>query len=251
MARPSVGSATTRHLVFAPLGSGGRTDAVVRRLGDAVALGLITDGEQLPSESELAGQLAVSTVTLREALATLREQGVVETRRGRGGGTFVRSPIDPSLQRLRARLGGMTTDELRDLGDLHQAVSGAAARLAAERAAPDQISRLTGLAAALATAADHGARRRADARFHIEMAAAAQSPRLTRQEIDLQSEVGELLWLPHAEAMDPAEAGRQHSAIAEAVADGDDEGARQLAEQHVRAGIERLIELHLRLQTRR
>ena len=77
--------------VFAPLDDGAvRSEAVVRRLAGAITLGLIGDGEQLPPETELATSLRVAVVTLREALADLRRRGLVETRRGRGGGGFVR-----------------------------------------------------------------------------------------------------------------------------------------------------------------
>ena len=81
-----------RKAVFAPVDSRARVEAVVRRIGDAIELGLLADGEQLPGETELAVQLGVSTVTLREALMALRQQGLVVTRRGRGGGSFVSSP---------------------------------------------------------------------------------------------------------------------------------------------------------------
>ena len=49
-------------------------------------------GERLPPERELAEQLQVSRVTLREAIGALREAGYLESRRGRSGGTFVVPP---------------------------------------------------------------------------------------------------------------------------------------------------------------
>ena len=76
-------------------------------------VGLLAAGEQLPGETELAGQLGVSTVTLREALMALRQQGLVTTRRGRGGGSFVALPEVPGEERLKARLRGWSTEELR------------------------------------------------------------------------------------------------------------------------------------------
>src|SRR5687768_6993283 len=83
-------SGDARRAVFAPLDDGAlRSEAVVRRVGSAIALGLLGDGEQLPTETDLATMLNVSTVTLREALAELRKLGLVDTRRGRGGGSFV------------------------------------------------------------------------------------------------------------------------------------------------------------------
>jgi GntR family transcriptional regulator, transcriptional repressor for pyruvate dehydrogenase complex len=240
-------SSGAREAVFAPLDGAGRAEAVARRLRDAIGLGLIADGEQLPNESDLATQLGVSTVTLREALAMLRHQGMVRTRRGRGGGTFVEAPADPSIVPLRAKLREITSDELRDIGDMHEAVAGAAARLAAARASSDQAARLCEHAPTVAEEGTPGARRRADGRFHIEVAAAAQSPRLTHAELSLQSTIGDLLWLPGSEALAPQDAAEQHEAIAAAIGCGDADLARRLAEEHVRQEMSRLVDLHLRL----
>ena len=52
-------SGAARHVVFAPLGDGGRVEVVARRISEAIGLGLIADGEQLPSELDLAGALNV------------------------------------------------------------------------------------------------------------------------------------------------------------------------------------------------
>uniref|UniRef100_UPI001CED0BE8 FadR/GntR family transcriptional regulator n=1 Tax=Streptomyces sp. NK15101 TaxID=2873261 RepID=UPI001CED0BE8 len=100
----AAGPGTAGRAVFTPVDTRARVDTVVRRIGDAIELGLLADGEQLPGETELAGQLGVSTVTLREALMALRQQGLVTTRRGRGGGSFVTLPDNPPQERLRARL---------------------------------------------------------------------------------------------------------------------------------------------------
>src|SRR5438034_1107154 len=119
--------AAARDLVFAPDGLSGRTAFVVERIRQAIGLGLLEVGEQLPSEAEAAASLGVSPVTLREGLAILREAGYVETRRGRGGGTFVRRRPDPPTRRASLeRLEAYSVDDLRDLGDFHAGVSGAA-----------------------------------------------------------------------------------------------------------------------------
>ena len=70
-------SGDARRAVFAPLDDGAlRSEAVVRRVGSAIALGLLADGEQLPAETDLATMLNASTVTLRAALDGLREVGL-------------------------------------------------------------------------------------------------------------------------------------------------------------------------------
>lgn len=61
-------------------------DQVVRAIRDAIIQGRLRPGEKIP-ELELAAQLGVSRTPIREAIRTLEEQGLVETRAR--SGTFV------------------------------------------------------------------------------------------------------------------------------------------------------------------
>ncbi|MFB6842904.1 FadR/GntR family transcriptional regulator [Streptomyces sp. NPDC056361] len=239
------GAGTARRAAFTPVDTRARVDTVVRRIADAIELGLLADGEQLPGETELAGQLGVSTVTLREALMALRQQGLVTTRRGRGGGSFVTLPDSPPEERLRARLADWSTEELRDLGDHWAAVSGAAALLAARRTQPGDLRPLTRTVEELTAATDPATRGRLYGRFHVELAAAAQSARLTREEIALQTDLGALLCLVLDDPAHLAVLSDRHRAVISAVQDEADERARTLAETCVRESVERLIALRL------
>ncbi|MEV7499721.1 GntR family transcriptional regulator [Streptomyces sp. NPDC093018] len=236
-----------RRAVFSPVDNRARVDTVVRRLGDAIELGLLADGEQLPGESELAGQLGVSTVTLREALMALRQQGLLITRRGRGGGSFVALPELPAEDRLRTRLRGWSTEELRDLGDHWAALSGAAARLAAQRTEPEDLTQLRRSADELIRAEDAAARGRLYGRFHVELAAAAQSARLTREQLALQGEVGALLCLVLADDSCREEVADRQRGLISAVQDGDHATAGTLAERCVRDPVARLVAVRLAL----
>ncbi|MDL4776514.1 MULTISPECIES: FadR/GntR family transcriptional regulator [Thermomonosporaceae] len=241
-------SAVTRLAVFAPLESLGRAETITRRLAGAISLGLLGDGEQLPSEPELAARLGVATVTVREALGELRRQGLIVTRRGRGGGSFVRAPSPGEVTgHLRARLADLSVEDLRDLGDHYSAVAAGAALLAAERASPEDLRRLEDARDAFGGAAGGEAQHRADGWFHVEVAAAAQSARLTREEVRLQTEIGPLLWLPGADARTRRRLLREHRDLVQAIAAQDGEGAARLARRHVTGAFERLIELHLGL----
>jgi GntR family transcriptional regulator, transcriptional repressor for pyruvate dehydrogenase complex len=231
--------------LISPLATAGRADEVVQRVSQAIQLGLFTDGEQLPTEVDFAAQLGVSAMTLREALAVLRQQGLVETRRGRTGGTFVRRPASPPVGSLRDRLRSLTTAALRDLADEQFAVFGTAAKLAAERAPAVSVRRLLGLCDQLSKASELGARIRADSRFHIEVAIASQSERLTRLEVTLQTQLADLLWLPHDPELSASGVAREHHAIATAIAAEDADLARTLAERHVEHNLRRLTLLQL------
>jgi GntR family transcriptional regulator, transcriptional repressor for pyruvate dehydrogenase complex len=242
--------------LIAPLAVLGRAEEVVLRVSQAIQLGLLADGQQLPPEAEFAGQLGVSAMTLREALAMLRQQGLAETRRGRTGGTFVRRPAAPQIGVLSERLRAMTAAELRDLTDEQSAVSGAAARLAATRASTASVRRLLALAGQLAAAATPGERIMVDSRFHIEVAIASKSERLTALEVGLQAKLSELIWLPVSpdsahlaldNDLDNDAAAAEHTAIATAIEAEDGSRARLLAEAHAEANLHRLTAHRLAL----
>jgi len=230
------GRAPASAAVFAPLDARSRSDAVARRLSDGIALGLLGDDAQLPSEQELAGAFGVSTVTVREALTSLRARGLVRTQRGRGGGSFVTAPAVPIEAVLQERLEATSPSELRDLADLSAAVSGSAAKLAAERASQDEVLALRATVEELVGAADPAVRRRAQSRLRVEVAAASQSARLTRAEVQLQAEAAPLLWTAATH-----ETGEQCAALVDAIADGLGERARCLAEVQVATSLRRAL----------
>ncbi|MFC7529724.1 FadR/GntR family transcriptional regulator [Actinoplanes sp. GCM10030250] len=235
--------ASARSVVFAPLDPHSRAETVVRRLTDAIMFGLFSDDEQLPSEADLATQFGVSRVTVREALVALRQQNLLETRRGRGGGSFVRAPAGHADSSLRDRLSELSLPNLRDSADHYAAIAGAAARLAAQRATAEDAERIA------EEAADRGRPlHRVERAFHLEVAAVAQSARLAREEIRFGIDLGTLLWSPMVPATavtcDPH---AEHRAITAAIAAGDGDTARRLTEEHIEKAVDRLVNLHLTL----
>src|SRR3954449_12195577 len=75
--------------VFHPVKTPTTFEETVDRLGTAIRIGVLAPGSRLPSERELAEDLAISRSTLRQALATLAATGHLKAVRGRSGGTFV------------------------------------------------------------------------------------------------------------------------------------------------------------------
>jgi DNA-binding FadR family transcriptional regulator len=231
-----------RAYVFRPLPDVLRADAIAQRLTTAIALGLIRQGEQLPVENQLTVMFGAASATVRDALQALRDTGIIATRRGRSGGTFVVGTPTFDTQTLHGRLKDLSMAELRDLGDELAAVAVATIRLAHERALPNDFARLMMLAQSISTAEDPAACSRADSRFHIELAVLAQSERLMRTEIRLQSETVELLWSAQAADHDRNHALSEHVAIAKALRSDDVERAESLALQHAHRNIYRMIE---------
>jgi GntR family transcriptional repressor for pyruvate dehydrogenase complex len=218
--------------VFAPLDAAGRAATVARRLGDSIAFGMLPDGSPLPPEADLAERFGVATVTVREALSTLRQAGLIRTVRGRRGGSFVCAPRDGGRAALLERLAHTGIGAWRDLADYYATVSGGCARLAAERADDADAARLAELARRGASAG-RSELPRLEGQFHLDLAAATQSARLTREEIALQGELGPVLWRAHGLVGAPDAVVRGHTAVAAAVRDGDGARARDAAEEHV------------------
>ncbi|CAN5583631.1 FadR/GntR family transcriptional regulator [Microbacterium sp.] len=236
-----------RSVVFAALDGTGRAELVEQRLTDAIVSGVLRDGERLPSESQLSRSLGVALVTAREALEGMRDRGLVRTRRGRDGGSFVTYDRESAARLLESRVRGHSRVELRDLALHVSAIAGTAAELAADRASHDDIETLLVIhdGADLATA---GGARRALGRFQLEVAAISQSPRLVREEVRLQSEAGPLLWLCLRE-----QEYRDHSAAArirviDAIRDVDPVAARAATIAQATAALDWLVDEKVRLE---
>lgn len=183
-----------REAVFAQLADAGRAEQVAQRLTDGIVLGVLDPGERLPSEPELARRFGVALITVREGLGILREAGLVETRRGREGGSFVVHDDAEHRTILTARLRALAQVELSDMAVYFGAILAGIAERAAERASDADATRLAGWldAADFGTAA--AARTNAGG-FFLELAVLSQSARLVREQIRLQAEFGPLLLL--------------------------------------------------------
>ncbi len=239
-------SPSARDVALAPLQAAGAVEQIVRRLGEAIGAGVLAPGERLPSELELAAQLGVAPMTLRQALQILRDAGFVETRRGRTGGSFVRD--DPPAALV---IGGElpTRTALRELTDWRRAISGAAAALAAERANPAERRAITEAAAACERAVGKfAAFRLADARFHIAVAEASHSHRLIAAETQIQVETAELLRLVPGPRLARAVSQASHDPIIAALAEGDAEAAQRAVERHVEGTHDWIVGLRLGLR---
>src|SRR4051794_41981123 len=62
---------------------------VATSLRKRIQLGVYEPDQRLPTTRALADELGVGRVTLQHAVTLLVDEGLLRTRRGRGGGTFV------------------------------------------------------------------------------------------------------------------------------------------------------------------
>lgn len=225
----------------------GRADQVSYQIETAILMGILTEGDRLPTESVLAAEFGISPITLRQSLAALRSKGLIETSRGRSGGSVIRRQIELTDTQLRDKLRETSTEALRDLGDLGAAIASMSARLAASRADSQDVEHLEDLVQRHQDETDERARGRMDSRFHVAVSIASQSSRLTAAALQLEAELMTLRWGHMGQPGSQGTDVEQHVAIVEAIRARDADAAGSAAERHIRRETEKLIEQHLGL----
>jgi GntR family transcriptional repressor for pyruvate dehydrogenase complex len=219
--------------VLRPLRDANAFESTVERLAAAIRLGVFSAGDQLPPERELALQLGVSRLNLREAIAALRDAGMVETRRGRGGGTVVTyTGSDATLAADHDELL-RRGPQLRDALDFRRVVEPGAAYLAANRElSADQRSWLVASEREVRAAAEGAAHRIADSRLHLAIATVSGSPMLIDAVTRAQAALHEMLAGIPVLRRNIEHSHDQHAAVVAAVLAGDGLRAREVMEEH-------------------
>lgn len=114
-----------------------RGDRLYADIFQRIVEGEFGPGTRLPSEASLAQSFAVSRPLVREALARLRDHGIVQSRRG--SGSFVRLRPAPAVLAL-APIGSVA--DIQRCFEFRTALEGKAAQLAAERQDAKSLARI-------------------------------------------------------------------------------------------------------------
>lgn len=206
--------------------------ALADQIVTAIALGQFVPGQRLPAERELAESLGVSRATVRDALARVVAMDLLDVRRGRAGGAFVRSPW--GLQSAEAVRGFLEPQwaALEDVMDMRHLVEALVARTAAERRTRDDVRAVRSALADYRRAEDLQAAQTADLALHHAVARSAHNDRLLTLREQLLADVSLGFAVEPFTRAIYERALPQHEALAEAVADADADAAWQLGREH-------------------
>lgn len=217
--------------VLRPVRGGNGFEEAVEQLLQVIRLGLVPAGGRLPPERELAGRLAISRVTLREALRVLHEEGLVESRRGRQGGTFVRARRAGEGPAAGAGRAADLDDVLRLREVLEVGAVGLCARARLSGGDADLLrARLR--ATGDASTDDY---RRADTLLHLTLADLSGSPSLSRHYAAVRARVNELLDGIPILIRNIEHSQSQHTTLVTAILAADETVARLTMREHVDA----------------
>lgn len=160
--------------LFEPLGPDPLADRVAAHIETHILNGLLREGDKLPGERELADRMEVSRPKLREGLKLLEERGLV--RIAAGEGVFIAPLSGPAMTTALIALYMRHPAALEDHLEYRRHQETFAARLAAERATPDDHARLQAILEAMRAAHEAGDAARApalDAEFHMAIVEAS------------------------------------------------------------------------------
>ncbi len=149
---------------------------VIRKLEDRILDANWRKETRLPSERELAAEYATSRATVREAIQRLVTRGLLETRRG--SGLFVSAQQPARLSAPWLQLIAENPPVRGDTLEFRLVFECAAARFAATRATPDQLTEMASILERMhyaVHARDVEAEARADAEFHAVLAMASHN----------------------------------------------------------------------------
>lgn len=205
-------------------------------LRERIACGEWGVGYRLPAQRQLAIELGVGRQAVREGIAHLEAEGYLVTRRGASGGSFVVEPSTPvSVWRelLRENL-----PDMEELIDFRSAIEQHICSLAALRRTDSDLQAMRNAITALPEAApssdgfSYSAFREADGQFHAAVSAAARNGRLTEASRRARAELFlPIDNLPYEQRVEVTR--QQHTAIYQAIADGDPEVAALAARAHM------------------
>ncbi|MBS0294399.1 MAG: FadR family transcriptional regulator [Proteobacteria bacterium] len=224
-------------------GSGSLPQRVYTGIVEAILRGDFAADGKLPAEGELAIRFRVSRPTVREALARLRSDGVIESRRG-SGSHVVRRPGSTSV----------APPPIKSLADIERyyafryCVEGGAAAGAAEFHDADDLAAIRAAFDALDTAME-GERSgiEEDVRFHLAIARASHNPFFVATLETSVAPIRQFMELAQnsTQKKDPEGARAvqaEHLAIIEAIAQRSPTKAREASQEHILCAKRRIFE---------
>ena len=192
---------------------------------DAICGGRLRKGDRLIAE-DIAGEIGMSRMPVREAFRRLDAQGLVTLRPNRG-----------------AIVSGLDINELHEVFEMRSALEGLAVRVAVSRIGERQVAALERLLDEMDDYRDESAAWvRCHRAFHEYLCGLSGRPRLMKQISALYSlvEAPMRLWLHHSEK--PLSARQEHAVILDAIRVGDAALAEAVVREHIESTVPLLIQ---------
>ena len=211
-------------------------ESVAEQVRRHIELRLIGPGEALPTERELATMFGVGRATIQLGLRLLEGDQLVETRRGRRGGTFVSRPAEDAhvMDGLILRIG-RRREEIEELLVYRSTLEPGVAAVAAGERSRGDLAAMRGQVQRMARAASEPEYMRADTGFHLSVAGATGNGYLAHAIEEIRAQLNDAIsLLPETEAWH-RRISEEHDAILAAIQLRDEGAAAAAMGRHVDA----------------
>jgi GntR family transcriptional repressor for pyruvate dehydrogenase complex len=212
------------------------SESVANQIREAIFSGKLEPGHKLPPEREMAEQFETSRVALREALRSLEQEGMIEIKRGSGGGAFV-ADFDNALRALIdslntvVKLGQAKSGHLTEVRSMLEPVM---ARTAAARATDSDLQALQAIVEAQEQELRSGAlSRKYDMEFHRLVANACHNPVLSIVVTAINDAIRDAIYRSKLTRGMREQVVRYHRELFSAISARDSELAGRIMEEHV------------------
>ncbi len=231
--------------VFRPVGKSRVAEEIVQQLRGLILSGQYAVGQKLPPERKLSEELGVNRASLREAIKSLEQLGLVKTRQG--DGTRVLDFMQTAGVELVSHLIAGPTPNLQmlvDVMEFRRFFGRESARLAAERATPEDIAKLDEMAERAAEpTVDVTLLLQLDFEFYVLLAAAGHNRVMQLLINTIRAAVasyGPFFAQFHAQA--PA-VRKHHRDLLKAIGDKDGDAAAKVADAFLRKAVDQMAAL--------
>jgi len=126
--------------VFAPVRTRRAFEAVCDQIRQQMADGVLSAGDRLPPERELAEQFGVSRSSVREALRSLEMAGLVQAQTGINGGFYIKQSHPEGITQAVRDMVALNQVPVSDVTEARILLTGLAIRLAAERGTEEDFA---------------------------------------------------------------------------------------------------------------
>lgn len=204
-------------------------EQVVLRIRDMLHSGMIKVGDKLPPERDLAQTFQVSRSSIREAIRSLQEKGIVESRRGNG--TFVVNVGD-----IVTPFAEAVTEQriyLLQIMEFRQAIEPMMAGFAARNATPEQLAAIEAIMQEKAPEPPAGNPWDKDMHFHCAIANASGNPLFAQAMSNAKAALEETREAPLQTPERREKSCFMHKEIFKAIADGNEALAADAMRRHL------------------
>ncbi|MBW1790864.1 MAG: FadR family transcriptional regulator [Deltaproteobacteria bacterium] len=118
------------------------SDQIIEQIRDIILSGQVKPGERLASENELITQFDVSKATMREALRVLEVMGLIEIRKGVGGGVFIAEVEMKTTVNSIVNFLHFKSVSIKDITMLRYLLEPTVAQIAASKITDEDIQKL-------------------------------------------------------------------------------------------------------------